>query len=73
MKSSKMVITHFATHFNLSSNQILSSENDTFNIKHVPYVYVVASLMYVMVCTRPCITHVVGTVSRFLSYPSREH
>jgi len=29
--------------------------------------------MYAMVCTRPNIEHVVGTVSRFLSNPSREH
>ena len=29
--------------------------------------------MYVMVCTRPDIAHVVGVVIRFLSNPSKEH
>ena len=31
------------------------------------------SLIYVMVCTRPDIAHAVGTVSRFLSNPGKEH
>lgn len=42
-------------------------------MKHVPYASVAGSLMYAMMCTRPNITHVIGTVSRFLSNPSREH
>ena len=29
--------------------------------------------MYAMVCTRPDIAHVVGTVSKLLSNPSRKH
>ena len=29
--------------------------------------------MYAMVCTRPNIAHIVGTVSRFLSNPGRQH
>ncbi|RDY00405.1 hypothetical protein CR513_16426, partial [Mucuna pruriens] len=39
----------------------------------VPYASTMGSLMYAMVCTRPDIAHVVGTVSRFLSNPGREH
>ena len=42
-------------------------------MQRVPYASVVGSLMYAMVCTRPDIAHVVGTVSRFLSNPGREH
>ena len=29
--------------------------------------------MYAMICTRPDIAHVVGTVSRFLFNPGKEH
>ena len=39
----------------------------------MPYVSVVRSLMYVMVCTRPDIIHVVGIVNSFLSNPNKEH
>lgn len=44
-----------------------------FDMKHVPYASLVGSLMYAIVCTRLDITHVVGTVNRFLSSPGREH
>ena len=39
----------------------------------IPYSSAVGSLMYAMVCTRPDIAHAVGTVSRFLSNPGKEH
>jgi len=39
----------------------------------VSYVFAVGSLMYVMVCTRLDLAHVVGSVSWFLSNPEREH
>lgn len=73
MESSKAIRTLFSTHFNLSFNQSRTSEDETFDMKYVPYVSVVGSLMYVMVCTRPNIAHVIGMVSRFLSNPDREH
>eukprot|EP01018_Ginkgo_biloba_P024166 Gb_40913 [translate_table: standard] len=43
------------------------------NMACVPYASVVGSLMYVMVCTRPDITHVVGVLSRFMVNPKHEH
>ena len=38
-----------------------------------PYYSAVGSFMYAMICTRPNIAHVVGSVSRFLSNPEKEH
>ncbi|CAJ2671557.1 unnamed protein product [Trifolium pratense] len=73
MENSKAVSTPLATHFKLSSKQSPSNEDETFDMKRVPYASAVGSLMYAMVCTRPDIAHVVGTVSRFLSNPGREH
>jgi hypothetical protein len=73
MENSKAVNTPLATHFKLSYKQSPSSEDETFDMKRVPYASAVGSLMYAMVCTRPDIAHAVGTVSRFLSNPGREH
>ncbi|KAL6347185.1 hypothetical protein AAG906_012766 [Vitis piasezkii] len=42
-------------------------------MRKVPYASVMGSLMYVMVCTRPDIAHVVRVVNRFLSDPGKEH
>lgn len=55
MKSSKAVSTILATHFNLSSNQSPSNEDEAFDIKCVPYAFDVSSFMYEMVCIRPYI------------------
>jgi len=42
-------------------------------MQKIPYPSAVGSLMYAMVCIRPNIAHVVGTVSRFLANPGKEH
>ncbi|RDY07580.1 hypothetical protein CR513_08285, partial [Mucuna pruriens] len=42
-------------------------------MNRVPYASIVGILMYAIMCTRSDIVHVVGTVSRFLSNPGREH
>ena len=73
MEKAKVVSTPLATHFKLSSIQSPSSEVENLDMQWVPYTSAVGSLMYAMVCTRPDIAHVVGTVSRFLSNPGREH
>nr|KYP42640.1 Retrovirus-related Pol polyprotein from transposon TNT 1-94 [Cajanus cajan] len=73
MENSKVVGTPLAAHFKLSVKQSPSNEAEKTYMSKVPYVYAVGSLMYPMVCTRPDVAYVVGTVSRFLSNPSREH
>jgi hypothetical protein len=42
-------------------------------MSRVPYSSTVGSLMYVMVCTRPYIAHVVGVVSRYMKNPGKQH
>ena len=39
----------------------------------VPYALAIGSLMYVMVCIRQDIAHVVGAVSRFMPNPGKQH
>ena len=73
MQKVNMVSTPLATHFKLSSKQSPSNEDEKLYMQRVPYASAVGSLMYATVCTRPDIAHAVGTVSRFLSNPGREH
>jgi ATP-binding cassette subfamily B (MDR/TAP) protein 1 len=73
MENAKAVSTPLATRFKLSVQQSPSNEAEKTYMSRVPYASVVGSLMYAMVCTRPDIAHAVGTVSRFLSNPGREH
>lgn len=42
-------------------------------MQNVPYAIVVGSLMYVMVCTRLDIAHVIGIVSQFLSNSDKKY
>src|ERR1044072_7681243 len=73
MEKAKAVSTPLVTDFKLSVNQSPSNEAEKSDMQRVPYASDVGSLMYAMVCTRPDIAHAVGTVSRFLSNPGREH
>jgi ATP-binding cassette subfamily B (MDR/TAP) protein 1 len=66
-------VCSLASHFKLSSKQCPLSDEERNEMKKVPYASAVGSLMYVMVCTRPDIAHVVGMVSQFLSNPGKEH
>ncbi|RDX73792.1 hypothetical protein CR513_46543, partial [Mucuna pruriens] len=61
MENAKVMSTPLATHFKLSSRHSPSNEVEKTNMSLVLYAYVVDSLMYVMMCTRPDIAHAVGT------------
>jgi len=73
MDKAKVVSTPLATHFKPSKEQSPSTKKANEDMQLVPYAFVVGSLMYVIVCIRPNITFVVGTVNRFLLNPGREH
>ena len=73
MSKAKAVCSPLAGHLKLSSKQCPTSEKDMKKMSKVPYAFVVGSLMYAMVCTRPDIAHAVGVVSRFLTNPGKEH
>jgi hypothetical protein len=42
-------------------------------MSRVPYSSVVGNLMYVIVCTRPDIAHVVGVLSKYINNIGKEH
>ena len=69
MNEAKPVSTPLGSHFKLSKEQSPKIEEERDHMSKVPYASTIGSLMYVMVCTRPNITHAVGVVSRFMSRP----
>ena len=76
MDKAKAVSCLLANYFKLSTMQkpSIDKENEEMEkIEKIPYASTVRSLMYIMVCTRPDITHAVGVVSIFLSNLGKEH
>lgn len=61
------------SHFRLSYVKGELSKEEMAYMKKVSYSNVVGSFMYVMIGTRPDITHGVSLVSRFMSKPSKNH
>ena len=57
--------------FNL--NQCPENELEREQMRNIPYAFVVGSLMYTEVCTRPDIAFVVGMLGRYQSHPGIEH
>nr|GEW03182.1 peroxidase 24-like [Tanacetum cinerariifolium] len=73
MSSCKPVPTALAPHFKLSSHECPKSEEDKEDMSRVPYSSAVGSLMYVMVCTRLDLAHVVSVVSRYMHNTGKMH
>ena len=73
MSKGMVVCSPLAGHLKLSSKQCPTSGRDMEEMSKVPYASFVGSLMCIMACTRPNITHAVGVVSRFLSNHGKEH
>ena len=67
MDKAKPVSVPLAEHFQLSTMQCSTSEEEKKEMSKMSYSSAVGSLMYVMICTRPDIAHAVDVVSRFLS------
>ena len=73
MSKAKAVCSPLVGHLRLSSKHCPTSEKDMKEMSKVLYASAICSLMYVMVYTRPYITHAVGVVSRFLTNHGKEH
>lgn len=59
MLQSKPVAVLLAKHFKLSLSQCPMTEVEKSQMVNVHYVNVVGSLMYLMVCTRPDLAHII--------------
>ena len=60
------------SHFKLSSVLSPRTDEEKQYMSHVPYANSVGNLMYVMVSTRPTISHALGVVSRIMENPGEE-
>jgi hypothetical protein len=69
----KPVSVPLASHFKISSSLCPSTKQEKEYMSRIPYANVVGSLIYVMVSTRPDISHAVGVVSRYMENPCKEH
>ena len=50
----------------------LSKDNESLEVEHTMYIFMIGSLLYV-IATRPDVIQVVGLVSRFQSSPKETH
>lgn len=65
--------TPLVAHFKLNASMYPSSNNEIQFMANVSYANAVGSLTYMMVCTRPDISHAVSIVSRYMHAPEKEH
>lgn len=73
MDKAKAVSIPLVSHFKLSHKLCPSTNEEKSSMKSISYSSSVGSLMYVMVCTRRDIAHVVRMVSRYLSNLGKDH
>ena len=73
MNEAKPVSTPLGSHFKLSKEQSLKTEEERDHMSKVPYASAIGSLMYAMVCTRLDIAHVLRVKSRFMNRPGKQH
>jgi hypothetical protein len=57
----------------LGINLVKAKEDEVLDKTKYPYGELVGSMLYLAVCTRPDIAHVVGVLARYMSAPSMEH
>ena len=73
MDKAKPISTPLGSHFKLCKDWSPKTYLEFEHMSKVPYASAIGSLMYVMVYTRSNIAHVVGIVSRYISYPGKQH
>ena len=73
MQNAKLINTPSTAHFRLSSALSPQLDDEIDYMSQVPYSSVVGSLMYAMMCSRPNLSYVVNTISRYIANPGKEH
>ncbi|KAL0540051.1 hypothetical protein IC582_024279 [Cucumis melo] len=73
MQNSKKGMLPYRYGIHLSKEQCPKTPQEVEDMSNIPYVSVVGSLMYAMLCTRPDICYLVGIVSRYQSNSGHDH
>ena len=72
MLDAKPISTPLFAHFKLPLQLCPSSDEELKYMSIVSYANTVRCLKYLMVCTRPNISHAVSVVSRYMANPDKE-
>ena len=73
MADCKLIDTPIAKVQSLNLDMCPKIPQENERMTRVPYVNVIGSLMYIMMCTMPNISYTVGLVSRFQLNPGQKH
>jgi hypothetical protein len=73
MNDVKLVSVPLASHSKIFSSLCPSTKEEKEYMSRIPYDNAVGSLMYVMVSTRPYISHAVGVVNKYMENLGKEH
>ena len=57
----------------LSKTQPLSTKEERYHMNTIPYTFVIGSIMYAMLCTRPDVSYALSATSRYQSDPGDAH
>ena len=63
---------HHPSH-NLSKSQLPVSDSDIEEMRHIPYMEAVGSLMYAVIGTQPDIAYTISYLARFMANPGHVH
>ena len=72
MENAKSINKPLPCHLKLTKEMCPKTQEEEDKMSKVPYASVLGKLVYVMVCTRLDISHVVGVISRYMSHPRIE-
>ncbi|XP_042043367.1 secreted RxLR effector protein 161-like [Salvia splendens] len=73
MIDSRKVSTPTSPHFKLSVSQKPANDQERKLMSKVPYASIVGSIMYMMLCTRPDLSHAISLTSRYMADPGSTH
>ena len=73
MESFKEVSVPLALHFKLSSQQAPANDEESAEMQKIPYANMIGSGMYLMICTRPDLSHGISVTSRYMKDHGKEH
>ena len=73
MQGVKLVSILLVAYFKLSSVSSPKTKEKREHMSYVPYTSIVRSIMYVMVYTRPDISHVISMLNRYMDHLEKIH
>ena len=73
MQDSKRGFLPMLHGISLSKTQCLMTQDERDRMNKIPYASAIGSIMYTILCTRPDVSYVLSTMSRYQSDPGESH